>query len=76
MAISNTCGIVYTPLHGTGNKFVREGLQAIGFNQVEVVKEQEQSDPNFSSVKSQIQRNMPHLNWLFNMEKIVTQTFY
>ncbi|GGA65177.1 phospho-sugar mutase [Ornithinibacillus halotolerans] len=51
-SVSDDLGIVYTPLHGTGNTFVREGLHAIGFNRVEVVKEQEMPDPNFSTVKS------------------------
>ncbi|MGM0807355.1 MAG: phospho-sugar mutase [Bacillota bacterium] len=44
--------IVFTPLHGTANIPVREGLQQLGFTNVTVVKEQEQPDPNFSTVKS------------------------
>ncbi|MGG1678179.1 phospho-sugar mutase [Neobacillus sp. NRS-1170] len=44
--------IVYSPLHGTGNKPVRAGLRAFGFENVTVVKEQELPDPNFSTVKS------------------------
>lgn len=44
--------IVFTPLHGTANKLVREGLKAFGFENVMVVKEQELPDPNFSTVKS------------------------
>jgi len=44
--------IVFTPLHGSGNKPVREGLKAFGFTNVKVVKEQELPDPNFSTVKS------------------------
>ncbi|MGA9288693.1 MAG: phospho-sugar mutase [Anaerobacillus sp.] len=44
--------IVFTPLHGTANLPVREGLKAYGFNQVTVVKEQELPDPNFSTVSS------------------------
>ncbi|MGA4720606.1 phospho-sugar mutase [Fictibacillus nanhaiensis] len=44
--------IVFTPLHGTANISVREGLQQLGFTNVTVVKEQEQPDPNFSTVKS------------------------
>ncbi|MED5098938.1 MULTISPECIES: phospho-sugar mutase [Niallia] len=44
--------IVYTPLHGTGNKPVRAGLEAFGFENVTVVKEQELPDANFSTVKS------------------------
>ncbi|WP_148630542.1 phospho-sugar mutase [Bacillus sp. E214] len=44
--------IVYSPLHGTGNKPVRAGLKAFGFENVTVVKEQELPDANFSTVKS------------------------
>ena len=44
--------IVYTPLHGTGSKPVPTALKAVGFNQVTVVKEQEEPDANFSTVKS------------------------
>ncbi len=44
--------IVYTPLHGTGNKPVRRILSEIGFKNVLVVKEQELPDSSFSTVKS------------------------
>ena len=44
--------IVYTPLHGTGNKLVRKILEEMGYNNVTVVKEQENPDPDFSTVKS------------------------
>ncbi|MFT8320941.1 MAG: phospho-sugar mutase [Bacillus sp. (in: firmicutes)] len=44
--------IVFTPLHGTANKPVRDGLKAFGFENVTVVKEQELPDANFSTVKS------------------------
>lgn len=44
--------IVFTPLHGTANKVVQKGLKLFGFQNVTVVKEQEQPDPNFSTVKS------------------------
>ncbi|WP_349409546.1 phospho-sugar mutase [Pseudalkalibacillus sp. SCS-8] len=44
--------IVFTPLHGTANKPVREGLAALGFNNVTVVSEQELPDPEFSTVQS------------------------
>ncbi|MBM7573475.1 phospho-sugar mutase [Aquibacillus albus] len=44
--------IVYTPLHGTGNIPVREGLKAIGFSNVHVVAEQESPDPTFATVNS------------------------
>lgn len=42
--------IIFTPLHGTGNKPVRRILKEIGFDNVLVVKEQELPDPNFSTV--------------------------
>ena len=48
----NELKIVFTPLHGSGNKPVREGLKAFGFTNVTVVKEQELPDPNFSTVQS------------------------
>lgn len=44
--------IVFSPLHGTGNKPVRAGLEAFGFKNVTVVKEQENPDADFSTVKS------------------------
>jgi phosphoglucomutase len=44
--------IIYTPLHGSGNKPVRRILDEIGFKNVLVVKEQEFPDKNFSTVKS------------------------
>lgn len=44
--------IVYTPLHGTGNLPVRNGLKALKYQHVNIVKEQELPDPEFSTVKS------------------------
>ncbi|MFL8673585.1 phospho-sugar mutase [Clostridioides sp. GD02404] len=43
--------IIYTPIHGTGNKPVRRVLDECGFENVMVVKEQELPDSNFSTVK-------------------------
>ena len=43
--------IVYTPLHGSGNKPVRRILKEIGIENVYIVKEQELPDPNFSTIK-------------------------
>ena len=43
--------IVYTPLHGSGNVPVRRILQEMGITNVSVVKEQENPDPDFSTVK-------------------------
>lgn len=47
----NSTKLIYTPLHGTGNKPVRRILKEIGFEQVLVVKEQEKPDPDFSTVQ-------------------------
>jgi phosphoglucomutase len=44
--------VVFTPLHGTGNKPARDGLRALGYKNVHVVAEQELPDPEFSTVKS------------------------
>ena len=43
--------IVYTPLHGSGNKPVRRILREIGIENVYIVKEQELPDPDFSTVR-------------------------
>lgn len=42
--------IVYTPLHGAGNKLVRRVLTELGFENVYVVPEQELPDSKFSTV--------------------------
>ncbi len=44
--------IVYTPIHGSGNKPVRRILKEVGFKNVLVVKEQELPDSEFTTVKS------------------------
>lgn len=44
--------IVYTPLHGAGNKPVRAALARAGFRDVRVVAEQEAPDGDFPTVKS------------------------
>lgn len=44
--------VVFTPLHGTANKPVRSGLDALGYKNVTVVPEQELPDPDFSTVAS------------------------
>lgn len=49
---ADTMKIVYTPLHGSGNKPVRRILRETGFKNVIVVPEQELPDPGFSTVKS------------------------
>lgn len=42
--------VVYTPLNGTGNVPVREVLQKRGFHNIHVVEEQENPDPDFTTV--------------------------
>ncbi len=42
--------LVYTPLHGTGNIPVQRVLTELGFKNLHVVPEQEQPDPDFSTV--------------------------
>ncbi|SFD10151.1 phospho-sugar mutase [Bacillus sp. UNCCL81] len=44
--------IVFSPLHGTSNIPVRNGLSILGYTNVTVVKEQELPDPNFTTIKS------------------------
>ena len=39
--------VIYTPIHGTGNIPVRRVLNELGYEQVQVVKEQELPDGNF-----------------------------
>lgn len=52
LAMESDIRIVFTPLHGTANKPVRNALTALGYKNVHVVKEQELPDPEFSTVKS------------------------
>ncbi len=42
--------IVYTPLHGAGNQMVQRVLRDYGFSQLFVVPEQEEPDPEFTTV--------------------------
>jgi len=44
--------IVYTPLHGSGNKPVRRILKRAGFNNVHIVPQQELPDGSFPTVKT------------------------
>lgn len=50
--VAKNIKIVYTPLHGSGSIIVRKALNKMGYRDVNVVKEQEQPDSNFSTVKS------------------------
>lgn len=44
--------IVFSPLHGTGNKPVREGLASLNYKHVHIVEEQEKPDGDFPTVES------------------------
>ncbi len=48
--VANDIKIVYTPLCGTGNLPVRRVLDELGFKNVYVVPEQENPDPNFTTL--------------------------
>ncbi len=48
--VSKDIKIVYTPLHGTGDIPVRRVLKELGFEQVYIVKEQEEPDGAFPTV--------------------------
>ena len=50
--ISNDLSIVFTPLHGTANQLVQDGLNQAGLKDVHIVEEQAKSDPEFSTVAS------------------------
>ena len=45
----NIC-VVYTPLNGTGNKPVRKVLKDQGYQNIHIVPEQENPDPDFTTV--------------------------
>jgi len=49
--VLDKCRIIYTPIHGTGNKPVRRILKETGFNNIYVVPQQELPDPDFSTVR-------------------------
>ncbi|MGL4790900.1 MAG: phospho-sugar mutase [Anaerotignaceae bacterium] len=48
--VADEIKIVYTPIHGSGNKPVRRILKEVGFKNVFIVPEQELPDKNFSTV--------------------------
>jgi len=50
--IAPTFKIVYTPIHGSGNKPVRRIFSEMGYENILIVKEQEEPDSAFSTVKS------------------------
>ena len=48
--IDKDINVVYTPLNGAGNKLVRRILDERGFKNINIVKEQENPDPDFTTV--------------------------
>ena len=49
VAADSDLRVVYTPLNGAGNLYVRAALQKAGYRAVEVVPEQEKPDPDFTT---------------------------
>lgn len=50
--VSDSFSIVYTPFHGSGNKLVQRILRMSGLKNLYVVREQEEPDGDFPTVKS------------------------
>ena len=48
--IDKDINVVYSPLNGCGNKLVRRILDERGFKNIHIVKEQENPDPDFTTV--------------------------
>lgn len=49
--VDKNISIVYSPLNGTGRKLIKEILAERGFNNIQLVEEQEYPDPDFSTLK-------------------------
>ena len=61
--------VVFTPLHGAGNVSVQRALGEIGFKNVYVVKEQEQPDGNFPTVKYPNPEEIKAFSYAINLAK-------
>jgi phosphoglucomutase len=61
--------VIYTPLHGSGNKLVRRILKRAGFENVLVVKSQELPDGNFPTVISPNPENKECFDTAISMAK-------
>lgn len=59
--------IVYTPLNGAGNLYVRRVLDNLGFSDVSVVAEQEFPDGNFTTCKSPNPEKLTAYNEAFKL---------
>lgn len=69
LKVADKMKIIYTPLHGTGNKPVRRILSEIGVKNVQIVEQQELPDPNFSTVKSPNPEEKEAFNIAISMAK-------
>ena len=63
--------IVYTPLCGTGNIPIRRALKEVGFENVIIVKEEENPDPNFADIEYPNPEDQKALNRGINLAKEV-----
>ena len=61
--------IVYTPLHGSGNKPVRRILDRVGFKNIHIVKEQELPDGSFPTVSVPNPENPEALSMAIELAK-------
>ena len=63
--------IVYTPLHGSGNKPVRRILDRVGFKNIHIVAEQEKPDGSFPTVSVPNPENPEALSMAIELAKKV-----
>ena len=63
--------IVYTPLHGSGNKPVRRILDRVGFKNIHIVSEQEKPDGSFPTVSVPNPENPEALSMAIELAKKV-----
>lgn len=66
-ARGNELKLVYTSIHGTGINMVPKALADLGFTKIDIVKEQEKPDENFSTVKSPNPENIEALTLAVNL---------
>ena len=50
--VSDDFKVIYTPLHGAGRKLIKRILKMVGFKNIISIEEQDEPDPNFSTVKA------------------------
>jgi len=69
IAKQSDMSIVYTPLHGSGNKPVRRILEAVGFTNIHIVPEQEEPDGAFPTVSLPNPENPEALSMAIELAK-------